>query len=143
MGKTIYLSGGWADAPEVSFWAGAIEGVGFRIAHDWFLSAMDPNTKSDGDLSDAERVRIAKEEFEAVLGCDVFWLLVPSYNGSKGSWFEFGVACALAAAYEKIDEPQKVSVIVSGAWRGTIFTSLPYVKTFDAHQEAFDHIKGL
>jgi hypothetical protein len=138
MGTRIYLAGGWNDHAIISDYARRLESVGFELTYDWMKEAAKPNVQHDAAIPCATRRTIAHDEIHAVVMAQVFWLLVPSYNGSKGSWVELGAAIA-ASRYGDVTLVRRI--IVSGQWKGTLFTDHESVGgLYDTHELAFQRI---
>lgn len=126
MTTTVYIAGAsaeWERAKARMDWVRSEPGL--ELAHDWVADVVKHRVnggKSDADLTDEQRFKLASYDMAAVGTCDIFWLLVPDAGVlTVGAWVELGAAIA---------EMRKV--IVSGARHGEhLFCSLADVVCHD------------
>ncbi len=142
MGHHIYLSGGWKEHKIISAYARHLENEGIEISLDWMKSAAEPNALYDHEIPQKERNKRAMDELSAVARSQFFWFLMPGYNGSRGSWFEFGAACAWFDEYFG-DVTRPRIIVVSGDTLSSIFTAADEVQCFPSHGLAYRYIIGL
>ena len=92
--------------------------LGLEVVHDWTVEAERSFQAGDCDatLGPVERHRRAKHCLDAVARADVFVVLLPD-GESRGAWIELGAALMLART-------RACRVVVSGDYRGTLFTEL-------------------
>jgi hypothetical protein len=106
--------------------------------------AAKPDAPHDATIPHEERRKIATDEVAAVTSADYLWLLVPSYNGSKGSWVELGVAIGanrtLDARLGRFND--QITILCSGDYRGSLFTSAVGIQCFDEHEHAYQFLIG-
>ena len=118
----VYVAGASRDLERTrAFIRGAIDAyaeLGLEIVHDWALEAARSFAAGDCDatLGPNERLRRAKRCLDAVAQADVVIVLLPD-GESRGAWIELGAALVLART-------GACRVVVSGDYRGTIFTEL-------------------
>lgn len=129
----VYLAGGSSEVESCGWWMQRLKDAGHTVTHDWTASVRAAVLAGRGanprDAGDIERGLWVKEDFGGVESADIFWLLIPQAP-TIGAWAELGYASGL-----------ETSIIISGDWRKSIFTSLADVLC-ETHEEAFAIITG-
>lgn len=129
---SIYLATGSADIELAEHWIRRLREHGHYITYDWPANVRKVGDANPREATEDERSMWSDSNLRGARSAMTFWLLVPS-KPSIGCWFEMGYAAAWRVA------PR---IVVSGDWRGTIFTSIADHR-FDTHEEAFDFLNTL
>lgn len=132
----LYIAGAWIEQhkrarPMVS----RARAAGVEIVHDWTVPFDGIGVRSDALLPLEDRRRHATDDLEAVLTCDVLWLLAPETKTSSGSWTELGAA--LAAKWLRLGLSLGWPLVVVSGRKSdrSIFTSLAD-RRFESDEDA-------
>jgi hypothetical protein len=123
----IYVCGGSTELDLVAGYMDKLRAMGHRITHDWVAKIREVGDANPREATERQRARWSIEDRSGVRGADLVWVILPERTS-----FGCGVEMGLALAYG--------TIIVSGDWRSSIFTSLAYAR-FDAHDAALTWIR--
>lgn len=128
----VYLASSRENIALVKEYASKLVALGHVITYAWWLDVEQLG--NDDGVSDEDAARCANADETGVRVADVFWLLAPE-KGGTGCWIELGMAIGhFIAGADK-------SIVISGAFDRTIFSSLMEVEeTFAHHERAFEFV---
>lgn len=131
----VYVSAGSDERAVAAGYMARLRQAGIELTHDWVQVINDHGGLTNRGLSEEARMRIAREEVEAVEHADVFWIIVPD-GPSCGCWVELGVAYTLSQFRAH------THIVASGDIHKSVFTSLADT-CFAHHEDALAAIIGM
>lgn len=117
----IYIAATLKDFEYANALANDIEGLGHSITFKWW--------EHIGDLSEETKAKLAIEEYEAVLACELLIFIPP---GARGSHFELGVAYTNDKLIYAIEHKE--------GWKESVFHYLPGIEVYNI-QDLLDNLK--
>lgn len=125
MSRRIYVAGCREDLVRIRQFNAKLRTARYDITHDWTEVVLANTHRPDAEIPADEQRSYAEADWEGVTSADVFWLVAPE-KGGTGCWIEFGMAVSARLTV----------IVVSGAWKRSIFTTLNGVTVFDTHEAA-------
>ena len=83
-----------------------------ELALDWIAQIETVGVANEG-IPIVEGASYAAQSVLAVQACDVFVFLIPATGGSRGAWFELGLAVAQKKRIVVVGDPVPVSIFAS------------------------------
>jgi hypothetical protein len=125
----IYLAGASKELDTCKHYIERLKLLGHTITHDW-TKEVEANGDANPTNATLEGCRKwSNADFEGVYKANIVWLLYPE-NNSAGCWIEYGYALGIGR-----------SVIVSGNWKKSIFSSLAFER-YTNHELALDFFRS-
>ena len=124
----VYVCGGSSEMNEVADLMGRLREMGHTITHDWIATIRANGEANPRGASHRQRVRWSAEDIAGIEEADVVWVVLP-VKPSFGCAFEAGFALGHGH-----------SMIVSGDWRASIFTSQAEAR-FNQHEHALEWLR--
>lgn len=84
------------------------------LAFDWIAQIESVGVANAG-ISLDDGARYAEPSVRAVKECDALVFLIPAKGGSRGAWFELGIAVACGKPIVVVGDPVPVSIFASYA----------------------------
>ena len=141
MGISVYVAGSSAKMERARAFMELVQrDERMRLTHNWVakVDALDMPGARQSELSNVDRAKYANEDLDAVAASDVLVVLAEAKPSGVGMWVELGYALAIndAAVYDK---EQRVTIIVSGGDRRSIFTAAPQLADFEVPYSVAGH----
>jgi hypothetical protein len=130
MKRRVYVAGAFAEMRRAKTAMRIVQELGYHLNLDWTASIDAVAGVADRDLPAEAARRYADGDINGVLGCDVFWFLVPPDGKGRGAWVELGAAIA----------SPRCQIIASGDAKSSIFLTL-VDKLFATDEEAAAWLK--
>lgn len=113
--KQVYVAAASSELQRAEGAIQALRDLGHTVVHDWPAEVRRVGSANPTDAAYVSRRKWAIQDFDGVMSCQVFWLLMPHAEGF-GAGVELGYALGM-----KYPAPR---IIVSGPYRRSIFTAL-------------------
>ena len=124
----IYVCAGSSEINLAYKWMSGLREMGHTITHDWIATIREVGDANPRSATHRQRVRWSSQDLLGIEAADLIWLIMPAKT-SFGAAFEAGYALGKGK-----------SLIVSGDWKGSIFSAQAEAR-FNEHMHAFEWIR--